>query len=261
MRLNVSTHVILERLTPRLDEVDIRTRPAEGGAREGTVVASPDTIPVERGGAIRHRSGPFTDHEPFIAVLGVGGDVVADELSVFVGLHGGEVVVEDLIFVMVYDDILGVVVCGTEESVPALWGGEPVVEDDRGAAYFPNVVEALAVILFGGGTAAGNVGEKGFVEELDGDDDILVRLDSVFVGNLGYDIVGEGGGVARCPFGSAGSLAGVVETVLRERCSYKTISLMLRRSPSDTHHVNQSRPLDQSAEPIQWLCQDSLVLP
>lgn len=233
----------------------------EAGAREGTVVASADTIPVERSGAVRHCSRPFTDHEPFITVFAIGGDVVADELSVLVRLHGGEAVVEDLIFVMVYDDILGVVVCGTEESVPGLRGGEPVVKDDRGAAYFPNVVEALAVVLFGGGTAAGNVGEKGFVEELDGDDDILVGLNGVFVGNLGYDVVGEGDGVASCPFGGAGSLAGVVKTVLRERCSYKTISLMLPRSLNDTHHVNQSRPSSQSAEPNRWLCQDSLVLP
>ncbi len=255
------THVILERLTPRLDEIDSLTGPTECGTRVGAVIASPNAIPIKRGGAIRHRGRPFTNHHPFIAVLGIRGPVAANELSVFVGLHGGEVVVEDLILVVVDYDILSVVVRGAEKSVPGWRRGKAVVEHDRSIADFPNVVEALAVVLFGGGAAAGDVGEKGFVEELDCDDDILVGLDGVLVGNLGNHVVGEGGGVAGCPFGGAGSLTRIVKTVLREWCPYEKISLMLPRSSSSEYHADQSRPSDLSAEPIQWLCQGSLVLP
>ena len=135
------------------------------------------------------------------------------------------------------------------------------MEHNRSVAYFSNVVEALTVVLFGCGAPAGDARKKGFVEELDGDDDVLVGLDGVFVGDLGNHVVGEGGGVARCPFRGAGSLTRIVKTVLREWCSYKKISLILRRSSSSEYHVDQSRPSDQSAGPIQWLCQGSLVLP
>lgn len=144
----------------------------------------------------------------------------------FVGLHGGEFVVEDLVFVVVYQDVLGVIVRGAEEAVPGLRGGEAVVEDDGGVADLADGVEAVAVVLFGRTAATGDVGEQGFVEELDGDDDVLVGGDGVFAGDLGEDAVGEGGGVAGCPLGSAGSLAGIVETILGEWRSCWKISLM-----------------------------------
>lgn len=191
----------------------------EGGTGVGAVATSTDAIAVEGSGAVGGGGGPLADDEPFVAVLGVGGDVAADELTMLERLHGGEVVVEDLVFVVVDDDVLRIVVRGDEEAVPRLDGGETVGEDDRGVAGFTDVVESIAVVLFGGGTAAGDVGEEGFVEELDCDDDVLVGGDGVLAGNLLDDVVGEGGGVAGCPFRSTGSLAGIVETILGERCA------------------------------------------
>jgi len=200
----------------------------ESGSRKGAVVAGADAISVERRGAISHGGCPFTDYKPFIAVLAVGGDVVADELSVLVWLHSSEVIVEDLIFVVVHDDVLGVVVRGGEEAVPGRGGVEAVVEDDGGVADFSDVVEAVAVVLCGCTTPARDVGEEGLVQEFDGDDYVLIGGHGVFGRNLSDNIVGEGGGVTGSPFGSAGPLTGVVEAVLGERCSWKqNISWML----------------------------------
>ena len=101
------------------------------------------------------------------------------------GEHGGEVVVEDLVFVVVDDGILGVVV----------ERGEAVAEDDGDVADLADVVEAVAVILFRCGAVGLEVGEERFVEELDGDDNVLVGGNSVFGGHLGDVVVGEAGGV------------------------------------------------------------------
>jgi hypothetical protein len=129
---------------------------------------------------------------------------------------------------VIHDDVLGVIIRGAEKAVPGLGRGEAVVEDDGGVAGAADGVEAVAVVGFGGGAAAGEVGQQRFVEELDGDDNILVGGGGVFARDLAEDVVvGEGGGVAGGPGGSAGSEAGVVEAVLREGCSCRWISIGL----------------------------------
>lgn len=227
LRLDVLAHVVLERRRPRLDEVDGGAGAVEGGSGEGAVVAGADAVAVECGGAVGHRRRPFADHEPLVAVGGVRRDVAADELPMLGRLHGSKIIAEDLVFMVVDDHVLGVVVLRSEKAIPGLDGVEAVVEDDGGVADLADVVEAIAVVLLGCGAAAGDVGEEGFIEELDGNDDILVGRDGVFGCDLRDYLVGEGGGVAGGPFRGAGSLAGVVEAVLGERGSWREVSLVL----------------------------------
>ena len=157
---------------------------------------------------------------------------------------------------------MGVVVRWAEEAVPAFDAGKTIVENDGGVADFSDFVESVAVILFGCGATAGKVGQKRLVKKLNRDDNILVSGDSVFVGDLCENVVGEGGGVARRPFRSAGPLTGVIETVLGERCTCSKMSLVLRNTDSsETYRAGQSRPSGQSDGPIQWPCQGNLVLP
>jgi hypothetical protein len=149
LRLNILTHIILEGLRPGLDEVDRLARPAVGGAGKGPVIAGADAVAVKRSRTVGHGRGPLADDEPLVAPGRVSGCVVADELAVLPGRHGGEVVAEDLVFVVVDDDVLGVVVGWAEEAVPGLGGGEAVVEDDGGVAGLADGVEAVAVVGFG----------------------------------------------------------------------------------------------------------------
>ena len=149
LRLDILTHLILERLRPRLDEIDGLAGTTVHRPRKGAVIASADPVAIERSGAVGHGRGPLANDEPLVAASAVGGDVITDELAVLPGLHGGKVVVEDLVFVVVDDDVLGVVVGRAEEAVPRLWGGEAVVEDDGGVAGAADGVEAIAVVGFG----------------------------------------------------------------------------------------------------------------
>lgn len=242
LRLDEVSHIIPELLAPRLDEIDGFARPAEGAAGKGAIVAGADAVAVEGGGAVGHSGGPLADDEPLVTVLGVGGDVVADKLSVLGGRQGGEVVIEDLVFVMVDDDVLSVIVRGTEESVPGLNRGKTIAEYDRGVADLADVVETVAIVLLGARAAARNVGEKGLIEQLDSDHHILVSWNGIFLGDLGDDVIGKAGCVAGRPFGGAGTLTGVVKAVLRERCSYKIVKWILnRKSIKGAYHVDRSK--------------------
>ena len=102
LHLDILAHVVLESLCPGLDEVDVLAGAVECGAGVGAIVAGADSIAVEGGGAVRRCCCPLTYHEPLVTVLGVGGDIFADKLSVLGWLHGGEVVVEDLVLVVVH---------------------------------------------------------------------------------------------------------------------------------------------------------------
>ncbi len=223
LSLDVLSHVVLELLAPRLDEIDVFARTPECAASKGPIVASSDTIPVEGGGAVGHGSRPFANDEPLVTVLRVRGDVVADKLSMLCRRHGGKVVVEDLVFVMVNDDVLSVVVRGSQEAVPGLDGGEAVAESNGGVADLADVIETVAIVLLGGRATAGDIGEEGFVEQLNRDNNVLIGWNGIFLGDLRDDIVGEAGCVAGCPFGGAGPLTGVVKAILRKRCSYQKV--------------------------------------
>lgn len=88
------------------------------------------------------------------------------------------------------------------------------MEDDGGVAHSTDLVESVTVVLLGGRTTAREVGYQRFVEELDGDHNVVICGNGVFGGDLGDHVVGEGGGVARRPCGCACPLPGIVEAVL-----------------------------------------------
>ena len=81
LRFNVSSRVVFELLGPRLDEVDVGARADECAAGISTVVTSADPVPVQGGGAVRLRGGPFAHDDPVVGVGGVAADIVANRLT------------------------------------------------------------------------------------------------------------------------------------------------------------------------------------
>ncbi len=81
LRFNVTSRIIFELLTPRLDEVDVGAWTDEFAAGIGAVVARADSVPVQRGGAVGLGGRPFADDDPVVGIGGVAANIVANCLA------------------------------------------------------------------------------------------------------------------------------------------------------------------------------------
>ena len=129
LRLDIPPRIILELLAPRLHGVHAGARADMRGPGVRPIVPGTDTVPVQRCRAVRHSRRPLAHEGPLIGA-GVGVRVVAYVLPVLAGLHGDELVSEDLVFVVVDGYPFAVVDGGGEPIVIGPRFLEAVLDDD-----------------------------------------------------------------------------------------------------------------------------------
>lgn len=240
LRLNVGPHVVPELGIPGRDIALPGTAANIAASGKAPVVSSTNAIAVEILGAISHRASPFTDNDPFIGAASPVGSVVADHLAMFPRLHCHEFRGEDLIFVMIDENILCVVVRCAENAVPGACGYEAIVQDDRSIRCVTGLVVAVAVELLE--RVKVEIRAQRFIQELDGDDDVLILWLSIFCGDGFEDLKRSGNSIALLPTWASHLVAGVIEAILLRDIS-EGIQSMLGHGKLHCpgHHEDQSK--------------------
>lgn len=82
LRLNVTACVVLQRLIPGVNPIDLIARTYTGASRIPAVVAGTDAVPVQGRCAICHGRRPFADNEQVIGIGGIGFREVTSKFDV-----------------------------------------------------------------------------------------------------------------------------------------------------------------------------------
>jgi hypothetical protein len=122
--------------------------------------------------------------------------------------------VEYLVFVVIYCDILRVIVRGREEAVPCVWCFESIVQDDGCVGHFSNLAVSVTVELLGDVQAQLGHIEGWLVQELNPNDNILVLCLRVLLRNSLEYLQGLLHGIALLPLRLVRSLSRIVVSIL-----------------------------------------------
>lgn len=90
------------------------------------------------------------------------------------GRHANEVVVKDLILMVIDCNVLGIVIRGSEETVPIVWWLETIMKYNWCVGDLAGLTITISVELFCYFEAEIIKVERRFIQKLDADDNVLV---------------------------------------------------------------------------------------